>query len=290
MKLHMLFISKDISLFFILFLFFFLLSICLMCYSNTLLLNLVVLFTCSSFINYWMERVWLKIRNMYNIYVLYIYMQIMVHFGFWWNVKRNDVFETFIVVNSISSYWLQSRECNTCGYEWVNVCVCVWKIEIKWIVYYEYSFESHVRMEFNICFPSQCTASISLWARDIFNLSFGVWFSPDSSANIFIFSLNDNFSGTPSPDFCCCCCCFSCNRRVRGSLQCEKKNIFLMRIVGFIYKTESPEKSNLPINFLCANYTGRLLYSIIPWFTFGCGWCLKHSWSFLYEPLQIFNI
>lgn len=60
----------------------------------------------------------------------------------------------------------------------------------------------------------QCTASMSRWAREIFSLSLGVLFSPDSSANIFIFSLNDSFSGTGSA-FCFCCC--SANRRVRGS-------------------------------------------------------------------------
>lgn len=97
--------------------------------------------------------------------------------------------------------------------EWYGICVCmcgcVLLLRILMIYMYVYKFVN--------C--SQWTASMSRCARDIFSLSLGVLSSPDSSANIFIFSLNDSFSGTASPArCCCCCCCFSARRRVRGSL------------------------------------------------------------------------
>lgn len=78
---------------------------------------------------------------------------------------------------------------------------------------------------FLITLRPQCTASMSLCALEIFNLSFGVLSSPDSRANIFIFSLNDNFSGTASVLRCCCCCCFSANLLVRGSLMEEANRL-----------------------------------------------------------------
>lgn len=88
------------------------------------------------------------------------------------------------------------------------ISMCVWVCE--WV----YVHSMLQRLSF-----SQCTASMSRCARDIFSLSLGVLSSPDSRANIFIFSLNDSFSGTASPArCCCCCCCFSARRRCRGSL------------------------------------------------------------------------
>lgn len=56
---------------------------------------------------------------------------------------------------------------------------------------------------------------MSRCARDILTLSLGVLASPDSSANIFIFSLKDNCSGIGAVDARACC---SASRRARGSL------------------------------------------------------------------------
>lgn len=94
----------------------------------------------------------------------------------------------------------------------------------------------------------QWTASISRWAREIFSLSLGVCASPVSRANIFIFSLNESFSGTASVVFCCFFCC-SARRRVRGSLWGE---IRLSTECLRIYRT-------LPVNFLSPYHARRWL-------------------------------
>lgn len=95
----------------------------------------------------------------------------------------------------------------------LTICNCICKLYV-----YLYVWVYVHSMLHQLSF-SQCTASMSRCARDIFSLSLGVLSSPDSRANIFIFSLNDSFSGTASPArCCCCCCCFSARRRCRGSL------------------------------------------------------------------------
>lgn len=139
---------------------------------------------------------------------------------------------------------------------------------------------------------------MSRWARDVFNFSLGVWFSPDSSANIFILSLNGRFSGSLSPVFCCCCCCcFSCSRRVRGSLENytitkHQRIVELVKLCvdNLAFSSGIWLMSCVPVDFLSSDNAGRLLNSCIPWFAVWSGWCQQQRRCFSNEFLPSANI
>lgn len=115
---------------------------------------------------------------------------------------------------------------------------------------------------------------MSLWARDIFSLSLGV-FSPDSRANIFIFSLNESFSGTGADSVFFCSC--SARRRCLGSLKLNMKLAWKHNVDLF----------NSPIHLLSTDYTRGWLHLNTPvcvavW---SCR-TLKHRSCFIDESLQ----
>lgn len=118
---------------------------------------------------------------------------------------------------------------------------------------------------------------MSLCAREIFTLSLGVWFSQ----NIFIFSLNDIFSGIAASSL---FFSFSASRLVRTSLK-EKQNTVKPHFSSKL--PSAPPHS--PVHFLGSNYSGRLRHCHIPIHfisRIGRRWCLQHRCRLVDEFLN----